>query len=86
MIKICFVFIVYSDETEEEINQLAKRTLKRLVKKWEKIFTNDLVESNIRLLKDHVQTFFNEILSETDKKEETILNRIESMLSTDTPI
>lgn len=74
---ICCFILRYSDETEDEINLLAKSTLESLAKKWGKIFTEDLVESNIRLLKDHVKTFFNEILSETDKKEETILNRIE---------
>lgn len=62
------------------MHNMARRTLKELVKKWEKIFTEDLVESNIRLLKGHVQTFFNEILSETDRKEETILSKIESKL------
>lgn len=55
--------------------------MKELVKKWEKIFTEELVESNIHLLEDHVQTFFNEILSETERKEETILNKIESGFS-----
>lgn len=65
------------NQTEDEISKLAKSNLKELVNKWSNIFTPDLVESNIHLLKDHVQTFFNEILSETDKKEETILKRIE---------
>ncbi|KAG4068667.1 hypothetical protein HA402_002358 [Bradysia odoriphaga] len=67
------------DQTEDEISKLANRNLKELVKKWSNIFTPDLVESNIHLLKDHVQTFFNEILSETDKKEETILKRIDGL-------
>lgn len=57
---------------------MVRDTLDALVGKWETIFSDDLVESNIRLLKDHVRTFFNEILSETDKKEETILKKIES--------
>lgn len=75
------LYFIRSDDTEKDIHKLAEHTLGALVQKWKTIFSDDLVESNIRLLKDHVRTFFNEILSETDKKEETILKRIESKQS-----
>ncbi|KAJ6637474.1 Protein regulator of cytokinesis 1 [Pseudolycoriella hygida] len=67
------------EETEDAIKKSTNVTIHALAKKWAKIFPSDLVESNIRLLKDHAQTFFNEILSETDRKEEIVMERIESL-------
>lgn len=70
-------------QIKKRVSEIADKKIDALAKLWEGLFESDIGCDHLEKLIEHCDAFFNEIISETQDRKNTIEERIDCKLNSD---
>lgn len=61
----------------ENISQRTDEVIEELSQLWSELYENDIVQQNVRILQDHVNSLYKDITNETVKRKEAVMADVE---------